>query len=468
MSTPAEDDAMLRANCWVGKPVEGRLSASALKWAAGTRAPPRKLLAPPKIDYDDWSHPEVGWGIVLPERSDLSAEAKSLALDAPDAIQELVRQRGNAPVLRYDPKLAAQGLLRRYERGTNTFTQPGPRGKRGSAPGLVPHYLLIVGSPDQIPWEFQYQLQTEAFVGRLDLDDTGLENYVNALLRQWSGSERDVTKPVVWSVDHGHPDITRLMAKTIGERLSSAFASDAEFDHSNLYLTGSSATSFGLVDAISKRKPAFLATTSHGATFPLNQPVALAQQLGIPVDANHDLLSHVDVLSNWNSEGAIWYAHACCSAGASGVSAFEGLIDPSTELGKTVLSLGVAGEISAPLPKMMLGHAKPLGAFVGHVEPTFNWTLFSTSNKQTTTAHIIQTLYNQLHGSDRPTIGRSLHGYYQFVAGLLLLHGKAVKALNSHAPGAAGMAIRSKLIATDLLSMVLLGDPTVRLPRPAG
>jgi hypothetical protein len=34
-----------------------------------------------------------------------------------------------------------------------------------------------------------------------------------------------------------------------------------------------------------------------------------------------------------------------------------------------------AGARISPLPRALLGAEKPLRAFVGHVEPTFDWTL---------------------------------------------------------------------------------------------
>ena len=38
-------------------------------------------------------------------------------------------------------------------------------------PRRVPYYLLLAGSPDQVPFEVQYQLGVSYAVGRLDLGD---------------------------------------------------------------------------------------------------------------------------------------------------------------------------------------------------------------------------------------------------------------------------------------------------------
>src|SRR6266403_1395849 len=70
--------------------------------------------------------------------------------------------QGGPTVLRYRSDLDT-GLMRRYA-ADGTPSDPGLAGVRGVGPVAVPWYLLIIGSPEEIPWRFQYRLQLDAYV----------------------------------------------------------------------------------------------------------------------------------------------------------------------------------------------------------------------------------------------------------------------------------------------------------------
>jgi len=457
--------ALLLSNAWCGDAVaSGACSEHATAWALrGAMSSPRQLSgAAPALDLTQWQDPRVGWGVVLPDRDGLGDADKAIAADAPAAIRRLIAARGNAPVFRYRPEIAKDGRLQRYypHRGPASLRLSGTRGTVGDA--AVPRYLLIVGSPEQIPWRFQYRLQTDAFVGRLDLDEAGLERYVDALLNDWPGHQRDVEAPLLWAVDHGHPDITFLMRKTIAETLFKAF--DADGFHP-LLLTGAQGRLEDFYAGLKQRQPAFVLSSSHGATFPLHDLIQLKAQLGAMLDVDHALLDIGALLRAWNPAGAIWYAHACCSAGADRPSTFQGLVDEQSSLGRMLAAVAGIGPCTAPLPRALLGSERPLAAFIGHVEPTFDWTLRDPDTGQRMTdALIVDTLYTALHSAQRPPVGLAMDGYYDAVAGLLLDHLDAIEAFNNHEHDAETRARKAKLLAMDRLAMVVLGDPTVRLP----
>jgi hypothetical protein len=453
----------LTSNAWCGVAASGPLAEDSLQWGARRDLPrPPQALAPTALDLDDWTNPGVGWGVILPDRDDVPAADKAVGADAPEPIRRLIAARGGAPVFRWRADLK-EGRLRRYATD-GSHSDPSLRGARGIAPNAVPRYLLIVASPIDVPWAAQYRLQTDAYIGRLDLEAEGLERYVEALLGEWSGAARNVHKPLLWCVDHGHPDITRLMRKTIAEKLRDSFAADAEFDVSSGFLSDGQATHARLLASLNERQPAFVATSSHGATFPLDDVAAMRSHIGALVDAAHTVVEPDLVGQAWNPRGAIWYAHACCSAGADASSRFAGLVRADSTLGQTLTAVAASGSCSAPLPRALLGGHNPIAAFIGHVEPTFDWTLRDPITGQVTSKHIVDALYATLHLARRPPIGRAMATYFDGVAGLLFDHADALDAIESHEPDALSRARRTRLMATDRLAMVILGDPTVRLP----
>lgn len=456
----------LRADAWPGEEARGAPDEES-GWAS-RRDVPRGWgpLAPTPIDLADWRDPRVGWGVVLPDRDDVPIADKALGIDAPEPIRALLAARPGSPVLRYRSDVK-EGKLRRYEKD-GSAADLSLRGARGVDKNAIPRYLLICGSPAEIPWAVQYRLVADAFVGRLDLDESGLAYYVQALLGEWSGSPRDASRPVVWAVDHDHPDITWLMQETIARPLAKALAEDGghEFDMNDGLLLGTEVTHADLQTALAVRHPAFIATSSHGATYPLSDPNTMRDQLGLLVDTTHSLLSPEAATQNWSPDGAVWYAHACCSAGADGTSKYAGLVVEGSSLERTLTAVAGLGPCTAPLPRALLGRSKPLGAFIGHVEPTFDWTLRDPTNGQVTAHHISDVLYHQLHAATRPPVGLAMHFYYRHVGGLLQDYIEALEAFDYHEPGAEERAFRAKLMAFDRLGMVVLGDPTVRLPLP--
>ncbi|MDC6170703.1 hypothetical protein PO768_25110 [Paucibacter sp. XJ19-41] len=456
----------LYSNAWFGEQAESMLDLGyARSWAARAGPAPPQDLAGPELDLADWRQPDVGWGLVVPDDDAVPDGEKALGRDLPLALQKLVAERGQAPVLRWRPDVR-DGRLRRYftDRPAADLRVSGERGVVGLK---VPHYLLIAASPAAIPWRVQYRLQTEAFVGRIALSGAALENYIEHLLDEWSRCAVQRATPVVWAVDHAHPDITRLMRTSLADKLAAALRSDpqGEFALDGGHLVAEAARSASLIGALVERRPAFVMTSSHGATYPLDNPLKLRQQLGLPVDQERRLLD-LTALAAWNPGGCIWYAHACCSAGSAAVSEFAGILTPYTSLDRTLTAVAGAGDQVAPLPQALLSAPTPLRAFIGHVEPTFDWTLRDPETNQILASPLVNAFSRELHGVSRRPLGMVLQSYVRAVAGLLMDHADALRDHDDLVPGAIERALRSKLMASDRQALVLLGDPTVRMPAP--
>jgi hypothetical protein len=374
----------LTINAWTGEgPVIGNIGPEAEAWVLRTKPPEEKFeLKPEEPDDRDWRNPKVGWGLLLPERNGLSDEQLAIASDAPEPIQALLESRkkilcergGDVPIFRFRSGSPNETThLRNYASKVDKAVHGGT--ERGSAPMALPKYLLIYGTPEEIPWELQYILNTTCYVGRLDLQGRALENYINALLHDWKDSSFQLDHSVVWAVDHGSDDITTLMRNAIAKKVYDALNGDDQLHGKALFLDGLAASSDALTQALAERNPSLVVTTSHGQTGPLSDQVAMRQNLGFLVDQDFEMLQPERLLERWQPDGAIWYAHACCSAGSDSRTSYDGLVGQDSYISQVLRAVAGLGSLIAPLPKALLGAAKPMRAFIGHVEPTFDWTI---------------------------------------------------------------------------------------------
>jgi hypothetical protein len=455
-------------NAFTGEEVAtGGLAPNYAAWTVGRPALEERQLLPPPIDPAQWQDERIGWGVILADREGLSAAALATADDAPEPIRALVAAR-NGKVLRYRPGSQFNTwTLRDYVGQGDLLTAASPP---GAGPRQLPMYLLIHGSPAVIPWQVQYALNPVRHVGRLDLTGDALANYVGALLDDWSQSQARYDAPVVWSVDHGGGDITTTMRDAIGAPMFAKLAADSDIT-GGLFLDGSheQATVPALTRALTANQPALVITTSHGMTGPLDDTEAMRANLGLLVDQAHALVRPEGLLGSWQPDGAIWFAQACCSVGSDQPSAYDGLFSPASLVGRVLSGVASLGASIAPLPRALLGEPKPLRAFIGQVEPTFNWTIAFPPNQQQLTADLQNALYQRLC-SGQP-VGLAMNGYYQPIGSLLINHNRALTTFNVTAGEAAqsalDLALYSKVTAFDRASVIILGDPTVAIPTPA-
>lgn len=124
----------------------------------------RKRDIPDGIPAGDLS--QTGWGVVF-------ADGDSQAAAIREALQPLLTHRKNLAADRYRD-LAGKDGYQKDETKLDFLT----RQKAGPGqvdPSRIPYYLLLVGNPEQIPYEFQYGLDLHHAVGRVCFDS--LEEY---------------------------------------------------------------------------------------------------------------------------------------------------------------------------------------------------------------------------------------------------------------------------------------------------
>jgi hypothetical protein len=457
----------LSINAYLGEDLRaaaGSVADGARSWVLRNSPPDVQtfLKAPAAPNPDDWRDSRVGWGLVMTDKPELKDSQRADGSDAPEPIQKLLKDRGNAPVFRYRPGWQHRfRLLRNYAAGMDVAISGSPD---GTAHGALPRYLLIYGSPEEVPWELQYILNARCCVGRVHLTGTALENYINALLNDWRLSTTQVNRSVVWAVNlnQGDTDITKLMRDAIAAKVQQRLAADPQIGAGATFLDGAGqATSPALASALGSKRPGLIVTTSHGQTYPLDNLGILATRLGLPVDQNFTSLQVSDLLPQWQPNGAIWYAHACCSAGSDSQTVFSGVVDAGSEVDRVLKGVTKLGAQVAPLPTALLGASEPLRAFVGHVEPTFDWTLRNPSTGQMLTAALEKALYDGLY---QPwPIGLAFRDAFSRLAELYTSYETELRAFNCGG-NTQGAMLKDLLAARDVQSMVILGDPTVMLP----
>ena len=451
------------SNAWRGEAAAGSFSAQSGKWALGAVQPGVTTAAPPAHDPWDWRAPQVGWGLVLPDRDGFSVDDLVAAKDAPEPLQTLVAARGPAPVLRWradEPDV----LLRYYSGFANPEHIPIGGTPRGVVQGAIPSFLMLWGGPDRLPWRLQYALNLDPriFAGRLPtMDDDALGRYVTALLGAWDRPAPAHARALIWATDHGPTDITRLMRLVVAEPARAAYAADGDITVQSR--GGPDATAAQLAAMLAAQSPGLVLSTSHGFTGPVGAPDP--QRLGWLVDADLEPVDPATLLTAWQPDGAIWYAHACCGAGSDSPSTFAGLFEKDSPLDRMLTEVAGLGSLVAPLPTALLGASRPARAFVGHVEPTYDWTIRDQASQHALTADLVTALYDHLM-LGRP-IGWAMKTFHvRSGAEAAALDDARTDVLTGRAEPDAALAPRLRFL--DRRSLVVLGDPAVALPSTAG
>jgi hypothetical protein len=110
----------------------------------------------------------------------------------------------------------------------------------------------------------------------------------------------------------------------------------------------------------------------------------------------------------------------------------------------------------------LLGREKPIRGFLGHVEPTFDWTLRDAETGQGLGGMIVTGISTNLYAGQ--PLGYALHDYRSGV-GVLHSDWQTLNDRLNNADTTVREALtRTRLTALDRQSLVLLGDPTATLP----
>ena len=400
---------------------------------------------------------EAGWGVVFTHDADPAVRA---------ALQPLLDLREEQAGDRFQVYEGADGY--RPGEGKGAFLARHGVGPGPADPERVPYYLLLVGSPEAIPYRFQSQLDVQYAVGRIHFEAP--EDYANyagsvvATERRKLALERRVC---FFGVANSGDRATELSRQTLVAPLLDHFKKKAGWQVEAFL--DEAATKANLTRVLGGGEtPALVFSASHGMEFPSGDsrqtphqgallcqdwpgPAAWRGKGPMPQDfyfAGDDLTKDASLL------GLLSFVFACYGGGTPELDNFskQTFRDRIAKAPRPFL---------ATLPRKMLSHPKGGAlAVIGHVDRAWGYS-FHWSKAGPQTAVFESALERLLDGHP---VGSALEFFNERYAELSTVLSDELEEIGykkKYDPyELAGMWTANN----DARGYVIIGDPAVRLP----
>ena len=423
------------------------------------------------VDPNDLA--QAGWGVIFAFEDEAAIPGLREAL---------------APLL--DLRRAQAGDRYRDETVTpRFFYRPGESKnewlvRNGSGPGPVdprklPYYLLIVGDPQRIPYQFQYQLDVAHAVGRIHFDT--LDEY-HSYARSVAAAE-DPKQPLAlarhaafFGVCNGPDPATQLSAAQLVDPLATAFAQQLsqQAGWQVQHWEAAAANKAKLARLLGGGEtPAFLFSASHGAGFSQSGDARQRGQQGAIVCSDwpgrgapeeKHVLTADDIGDDAHLLGLISFFFACYGAGTPRYDDFT--VNARQRAGQPVSGLEQVErtEIApqpfvARLPQRLLGH--PRGgalAVVGHVDRAWGTSFAWEGARQLGT---FESALTKLFGGDR--LGFVMEDFNNRYAELSTEVATRIEAIKFREIVPPEELARLWTANSDARNYVVVGDPAVKL-----
>ncbi len=329
-----------------------------------------------KEGVDEKDLAQAGWGVIFP------AGPQTAAIR--EAMSELLAWRRTQAGSLYRECIGTQGYLPN-ESKASFLRRQGAATSGAVDPDKLPYYVLIVGSPEEIPYRFQYQLDVQYAVGRIYFDTLDeYARYARSVVSAERGDVKLARRAVFFGVRNKDDAATTRAANELVLPLADVIKTNRRAsDWSIETVVGEDANKARLSKLLGgDETPAIIFTASHGVEFDNGDPQQIPHQGAIlcqdwpgprlwrgPIPQEFYLAGD-DLASNARLLGTVAFCFACFGAGTPRNDDFPHQ--------KGVQSGIAPHAFIARLPQRLLGH--PNGgalAVIGHVERA--WT-FSFSD----------------------------------------------------------------------------------------
>lgn len=321
------------------------------------------------VDPDDLA--AVGWGVIF---------AAGVGADVKEALAPLLALRREEASKKSEKRFRVLDGDLAYRPGE---TKNGYLSRLGVPPGSakpdkLPLHLLLVGSPTELPFNVQTQLDLNYSVGRLCFDRAeDYAAYAETVVRAERGEVARAKRLALFGPRNPGDEATEMSADVLLGALKKKFAKPS----------GGWSTTATVADEAKKSAleqlvggadtPAVLFTASHGVGFPMghklqrrDQGALLCQEWSAldpkPI-ARKQYLSAADIDKSADLAGMIAMCFACFGAGTPDRDQF------TRAAGEDVPTLAPEPFVSA-LAQALLAHPKGGAlAFIGHVERAWGY-----------------------------------------------------------------------------------------------
>lgn len=320
---------------------------------------------------DETNLAETGWAVVFP--AGLPQKSVAALKEALKPLLDLRREQASANKETFYKEVIGPELGVRNGESKNDFLKRFGRGPGPADPAKFPYYALIVGSPETIPYTFQYQLDVQYAVGRIYFDR--LEDYYQYAQSVAAAETKKLArarKAAFFGTANPDDRATHMSAEYLIQPLAKQMKTRKDWKVD--LVSPEKATKDTLANYMGgKATPSLLFTASHGMKFKMGDPRLLRHtgailtqdwpgpKARVPIKENL-YFSADDIASDADVFGMIAFIFACYGGGIPKVDNFYRQ------------AFGVQKEIApyaflAPLPLKLLSHPKggALGVFA-HIE----------------------------------------------------------------------------------------------------